>query len=324
VRGIEDFIQSGSGVSTREGAGTGVVARRRGRGRPPRRPGAGTAPRLTLIRARVAFAAVSSPNERRIKLTLQYDGSGFFGWQVQPGARTIQGVLEEAVSRLANRPTTVVGAGRTDRGVHATGQVASVLVPGKWTPDSLRRALNAILPPDIRVSAAEEVTLDFHARFDATARSYVYRVGTTESALSPFRRRWCWPLARELDRPVLDAAAGQIVGDHSFRAFAKAGQEERGDRCTVMRAEWRDWGRIGVEFHITANRFLHHMVRYLVGTMVEMALGRRPLADMARMLAGEPGLETSPPAPPEGLFLTHVAYNETERQPEEAGNEDLP
>jgi len=324
VRGIEDFIQSGSGVSTREGAGTGVVARRRGRGRPPRRPGAGTAPRLTLIRARVAFAAVSSPNERRIKLTLQYDGSGFFGWQVQPGARTIQGVLEEAVSRLANRPTTVVGAGRTDRGVHATGQVASVLVPGKWTPDSLRRALNAILPPDIRVSAAEEVTLDFHARFDATARSYVYRVGTTESALSPFRRRWCWPLARELDRPVLDAAAEQIVGDHSFRAFAKAGQEERGDRCTVMRAEWRDWSRFGVELHITANRFLHHMVRYLVGTMVEMALGRRPLADMARLLAGEPGLETSPPAPPEGLFLTHVAYNETERQPEEAGNEDLP
>lgn len=324
MRGIEDFIQSGSGVSTREGAGTGVVARRRGRGRPPRRPGAGTAPRLTLIRARVAFAAVSSPNERRIKLTLQYDGSGFFGWQVQPGARTIQGVLEEAVSRLANRPTTVVGAGRTDRGVHATGQVASVLVPGKWTPDSLRRALNAILPPDIRVSAAEEVTLDFHARFDATARSYVYRVGTTESALSPFRRRWCWPLARELDRPVLDAAAEQIVGDHSFRAFAKAGQEERGDRCTVMRAEWRDWSRFGVELHITANRFLHHMVRYLVGTMVEMALGRRPLADMARLLAGEPGLETSPPAPPEGLFLTHVAYNETERQPEEAGNEDLP
>jgi tRNA pseudouridine38-40 synthase len=279
---------------------------------------------LTLNRARVAFAAVSSPNERRIKLTLQYDGSGFYGWQVQPGARTIQGVLEEAVSRLANRPTTVVGAGRTDRGVHATGQVASVLVPGKWTPDSLRKALNAILPPDIRVSAAEEVQLDFHARFDATARSYVYRVGTTESALSPFRRRWCWPLARELDRSALDAAAGQIVGDHSFRAFAKAGQEERGDRCTVMRAEWRDWGRIGVEFHITANRFLHHMVRYLVGTMVEMALGRRPLADMARLLAGEPGLETSPPAPPEGLFLTHVAYNETERQPEEAGNEDLP
>lgn len=267
---------------------------------------------------------MSSPNERRIKLTLQYDGSGFYGWQVQPGARTVQGVLEEAVSRLANRPTTVVGAGRTDRGVHATGQVASVLVPAKWAPESLRKALNAILPPDIRVSAAEEVPLDFHARFDAKARSYVYRVGTTESALSPFRRRWCWPLARELDRSALDAAAGRIVGDHSFRAFAKAGQEERGDRCTVMRAEWRAWRTIGVEFHITANRFLHHMVRYLVGTMVDIALGRRPVEDMARLLAGEPGLETSPPAPPEGLFLTHVAYNETERQPEEAENEDLP
>lgn len=289
-----------------------------------RRPERRVRDRLTLTRVHVAFAAVSSPNERRIKLTLQYDGGGFYGWQVQPGARTIQGVLEEAVSRLANRPTTVVGAGRTDRGVHATGQVASVLVPEKWTAESLRRALNAILPHDVRVSAAEEVPLDFHARFDATARSYVYRVGTSEAALSPFRRRWCWPLARDLDRSALDAAAREIVGDHSFRAFAKAGQEERGDRCTVMRAEWRDWRGLGVEFHVTANRFLHHMVRYLVGTMVEMALGRRPVEEMAHLLADEPGLETSPPAPPEGLFLTHVAYNETERQLEEAGNEDLP
>ncbi len=267
---------------------------------------------------------MSSPNERRIKLTLQYDGSGFYGWQVQPGTRTVQAELEAALSRLTDRPTSVIGAGRTDRGVHAIGQVASALVPGKWTAEPLRRSLNAILPPDIRVSAAEEVPLDFHARFDATARSYVYRVGTSEAALSPFRRRWCWPLARELDREILDSAARRIVGEHSFRAFAKAGQEERGDRCTVMRAEWRDWDRVGVEFRVTANRFLHRMIRYLVGTMVEMALGRRPEEDMALLLAGAEGLETSPPAPPEGLFLTHVAYNATERQPEEAENEDLP
>ena len=101
-------------------------------------------------------------------------------------------------------------------------------------------------------------------------------------------------------------------------------REDRGDRCTVMRAEWRDWDRVGVEFRVTANRFLHRMIRYLVGTMVEMALGRRPEEEMALLLAGAEGLETSPPAPPEGLFLTHVAYNATERQPEEAENEDLP
>ncbi|HEX7119022.1 MAG TPA: tRNA pseudouridine(38-40) synthase TruA [Longimicrobiales bacterium] len=267
---------------------------------------------------------MSPTNERRIKLTLHYDGGGFFGWQVQPGARTVQGELEAALSRLTNRPTRVVGAGRTDRGVHATGQVASALVPGRWTAASLRKSLNAILPADIWVAASEEVPVGFHARFDATSRSYVYRVGTSEAARSPFRRRWCWPLTQPLDRDALDAAARAIVGDHSFRAFAKAGQEERGDRCDVVRAEWRDRGDAGVEFHVTANRFLHHMVRYLVGTMVDVARGRRPVEDVARLLAGEPGLETSPPAPPEGLFLTHVAYNENERTLEETEDEDLP
>ncbi|HEX6937818.1 MAG TPA: tRNA pseudouridine(38-40) synthase TruA [Longimicrobiales bacterium] len=267
---------------------------------------------------------MSPPNERRIKLTLHYDGGGFYGWQVQPGARTVQGELESALSRLTNRPTGVIGAGRTDRGVHATGQVASALVPGKWAAEQLRKSLNAILPADIWVAAAEEVPLDFHARYDARSRSYVYRVGTSEAARSPFRRRWCWPLARALDRDALAAAAEPILGEHAFRAFAKAGQEERGDRCTVIRAEWRDWDDCGVEFHVTANRFLHHMVRYLVGTMVDAARGRRPVEDVARLLAGEPGLETSPPAPPEGLFLTHVAYNDDERQPEETEHEDLP
>ncbi|NIR60679.1 MAG: tRNA pseudouridine(38-40) synthase TruA, partial [Gammaproteobacteria bacterium] len=105
-------------------------------------------------------------------------------------------------------------------------------------------------------------------RFDAVSRSYVYRVGTSERSRSPFRHRWCWPLARELDRGALAGAAARLPGEHSFRAFAKAGQEERGDRCTVYRARWSDWAGVGVTFHVTANRFLHHMVRYLVGTMV--------------------------------------------------------
>lgn len=241
-------------------------------------------------------------------MTLHYDGAGYFGWQLQPGVRTVQGELEAALSRLANRPVAVIGAGRTDRGVHATGQVAAATVPGKWTAPALRRSLNAILPNDIWVAEAEEVPLDFHPRYDALARSYIYRVGTVEAARSPFRRRWCWPLAEELDRGLLDRAAAMIVGEHSFKAFAKAGQEERGDRCTVHEAYWRSWDAVGVEFHVTANRFLHHMVRYLVGTMVDVARGRRPLDDVAALLAGSAGLETSPPAPPEGLFLTRVDY----------------
>lgn len=268
---------------------------------------------------------MSPEDERRIKLTLHYDGAGFYGWQVQPGVRTVQAELEAALSRLANRPTTIIGAGRTDRGVHATGQVASAVVPAKWTPGALRRALNAILPDDIWVAAAEAVPLAFHARYDAIARSYTYRVGTREQARSPFRRRWCWPLAEELDRRALEEAAALILGDHSFRAFAKAGQEERGDRCIVHRSHWTAWSGVGVAFHITANRFLHHMVRYLVGTMVDVARGRRALGEVAGLLAGEPELETSPPAPPEGLFLTHVAYSpEDLERIEERTDEDLP
>lgn len=267
---------------------------------------------------------MSPPGERRVKLTLHYDGAGFHGWQVQPGVRTVQAEIEAALSRLADRPTEVVGAGRTDRGVHATGQVASALVPPKWTAASLRRSLNAILPDDIWVAAAEEVPLAFHARFDAVSRSYVYRIGTSEAARSPFRRRWCWPLGQALDAGALARAAAMIRGEHSFRAFAKAGQEERGDRCIVYRARWAAWPGLGVEFRVTANRFLHHMVRYLVGTMVDVARGRRPEGELAALLAGEAGVETSPPAPPEGLFLTHVAYKDDERRPEEAEHADLP
>jgi tRNA pseudouridine38-40 synthase len=264
-----------------------------------------------------------SPNERRFRLTLHYDGAGFFGWQRQPGVRTVQSELEAALSRLANRPTTVVGAGRTDRGVHALGQVASALLPEKWRAAELRRALNAILPTDIWVAAAAEVDPSFHARFDAVARSYLYRVGTAEGAASPFRRRWCWPLQEPLDRGILDGQASILLGEHSFRAFARAGQEERGDRCIVYGARWVEWDDVGVELLITANRFLHHMVRYLVGTMVDAARGRRPASDLVALLAGEAGLETSPPAPPEGLFLKRVAYATSELETEEPIDEDL-
>ena len=224
--------------------------------------------------------------ERRFKLTLHYDGAGFFGWQVQPGVRTVQAELEAALSRLRNSPTTVIAAGRTDRGVHATGQVASTLMPDKWTAGALQRALNAILPADIWISAIEDVPREFHARYDATARSYVYRVGTKPESNSPFVRRYCWPIGAPLPIDVLNDAAQRFVGRHSFLAFAKTGQPERGEICTVEIAEWREW-RIGVEFHVTADRFLHHMVRYMVGTMVDVARGRRPATDIDAMLSGD-------------------------------------
>jgi tRNA pseudouridine38-40 synthase len=269
------------------------------------------------VSARVA------PEQHRIRLTLHYDGGGFAGWQLQPAERTVQGELEAALARLTTVPVRVIAAGRTDRGVHATGQVVGALVPRKWEPAPLRRALNAVLPSDVWVSAAEQVNDSFHARYDAVARGYVYRLGTAAVSRSPFFRRWCWPLARPIPLAELAGAAARFQGDHSFRAFAKAGQPERGERCTVYAAEWREWAAAGLAFRVVANRFLHHMVRYMVGTMVEVALGRRDAGEIDRLLAGESGLETSPPAPPEGLYLTRVYYQDDNWSDEDAVNEIL-
>lgn len=253
---------------------------------------------------------MNTPSDlRRIRFTLHYDGREFFGWQVQPGRRTVQGELERVLSKLTNAPAAVIGAGRTDRGVHATGQVAAADVPARWSAQSLRRAMNALLPDDVWVQDAEEAPPFFHPRYDAALRSYVYRLGLSPQADSPFRARWCWSLARPVELGAMERATAMLLGDHSFKAFAKAGQEERGDRCVVTEARWAPWEGVGLEFHVSANRFLHHMVRYLVGTLVDVGLGQRPEEDVARLLADpDGGLDTSPPAPPEGLFLSSVAY----------------
>lgn len=245
----------------------------------------------------------------RICLTLHYDGAAFFGWQLQPDARTVQGELERVLTRLFAAPARVIGSGRTDRGVHATGQVAVVDAPAKWTAESLRRALAALLPDDVWVVDAREVPERFHPRYGAVARSYVYRVGLEPVTRSPFHARWCWPVVATLHADAMARATAMLRGEHSFVAFAKAGQEERGDRCEVHEARWREWPGLGMQFEVTANRFLHHMVRYLVGTLVEVGRGTRAPEEMAALLdPAASGLVTSPPAPPEGLFLRRVDY----------------
>lgn len=253
----------------------------------------------------------SDADDRRFRLTLHYDGSGFLGWQLQPQGRTVQGEIEAALQRLTGARHPVVGSGRTDSGVHATGQVAAVTLPSRWDAQELHRALNALLPRDIWVESARRVRLDFHPRFDARARSYRYQVGLHPWARSPFHRPWCWPLARPLDVDLLQRGAALLIGARSFRAFAKSGQEERGDLCRVSESVWVPWGDLGLAFEVTADRFLHHMVRYLVGTMVEVAQGRRALEDMEALLTSPgTGPVTSPPAPPEGLFLAQVHYTD--------------
>jgi len=260
---------------------------------------------------------VEPPATTRLKLTVHYDGSAFFGWQLQPDHRTVQGALEDALSRLANRPRRVHGSGRTDTGVHATGQVAVVDMPPGWTPEKLHRSLNALLPDDVWVESVDDVPDDFNPRFDAVSRTYGYRVGLDPECASPFHRKWCWVLPEPLDRALLERAAEQVVGRHSFLAFSKTGQPERGEHCTVTSATWTETP-LGVELTITADRYLHHMVRYLVGTMVDIARGRRPLGAMARLLANDAGLTTSAPAPPQGLFLRRVEYPESDPRPDES------
>ncbi|MEX2571266.1 MAG: tRNA pseudouridine(38-40) synthase TruA [Gemmatimonadota bacterium] len=277
------------------------------------------------MRQALPSAAMVEGDSRRIAFTVQYDGGPYFGWQLQRNRRSVQGELEAALARLFVRPARVLGSGRTDRGVHATGQVASVDAPIQWEPRELKRAMNALLPPEVRVAHANDVAPGFHPRYAATARSYVYRIGVAAATTSPFHSRWCWALQRELDADAMARASEDVVGDLSFRAFAKAGQEHRGDRCIVTSAHWERWDTMGLAFHVTANRFLHHMVRYLVGTFVEVGLGRRPGEDVARLLNGEGGVVTSPPAPAHGLFLASVSYPpDAYREPRDDLLESLP
>lgn len=246
---------------------------------------------------------------RAVQLVLHYDGAEFSGWQRQPDARTVQGVLEDAVRRLCGDDVPVLGAGRTDAGVHARGQAAGVRVPARWTAGELRRAMNAVLPDDVWVAAAHDMVPAFHARFDACARRYSYRVGMDEASRSPFRRRWCWAFGRALDLDALREGAAFLTGRHAFRAFAVRGTAPADDDhvCVVSAADWSVEGPDAV-FTIEANRFLHHMVRFLVGTMVDVARGRRPLGDVPALLAAAANDAVSPPAPPSGLCLERVAY----------------
>ena len=252
---------------------------------------------------------MSPGQNRRFELTVQYDGADFHGWQVQPALRTVQGELESVLGRITEGDRAVVGSGRTDTGVHATGQVAAVDVPARWKAERLQSALNALLPRDIWVERVRDVPDRFHPRYDAVARTYEYRVGLEPRAFSPFHRPFCWAIRATVDPEVLAEAATLLRGEHSFRAFAKAGQEARGDRCSIHTARWAPWDGMGLIFTVTADRYLHHMVRYLVGTMVDVGRRRRSLEELGSLLEDAGGdLETSPPAPPQGLYLARVEY----------------
>ena len=246
---------------------------------------------------------------RSVQLVLHYNGARFSGWQRQPGERTIQGVLEAAVSKLCGAPVAVVGAGRTDAGVHARGQSAGARVPDKWSAPALRRSMNAILPDDVWIAAAFEMRDEFHPRYSAISRRYSYFVGTDDLASSPFRRTHELVWGKPVDLGRMIEASRAILGSHSFRAFAVKGTAPARDdhRCTVTQAVWRE-REGGVVFEIQADRFLHHMVRFLVGTMLDIGCGKREPGVVAELLAQDDNSQVSPPAPPHALFLESVQY----------------
>jgi tRNA pseudouridine38-40 synthase len=252
---------------------------------------------------------------RRLRATVEYEGSRFAGWQVQPGRRTVQGEIESALGRLLGESVRVVAAGRTDAGVHAAGQEVAFPAGDRWSPAELGRALDALLPADVRVTSLCETDPAFHPRFSATGRRYEYYVGATEDARSPLRAGRTWPLPAPAPLELLREAARPLLGERSFEALSRSGQPERGTRCTVERAEWIDTPMGDLRFTIVADRFLHHMVRYLVATMVEIATGRRDAEDLRRLLSGRGSARAPRPAPAEGLYLTGVRYREGWNRP---------
>ena len=249
---------------------------------------------------------------RTFLATLHFDGTGFVGWQRQPAGRSVQIEFERVLERLFDRPAVAHAAGRTDAGVHAIGLAVSFSAPVSWNATALRRALNALLPKDCWVESALPMQPGFHARKSAISRRYRYDIGLDDAASSPFRRRFEWALGRPLDTAALRSAATLLLGEHDFRAFAAKGVPKPHYLCRLARAEWelRPEGR-GLSFHVEADRFLHHMVRMLVGTMVDVGLERRPLADIEALLERGDNFETSPPAPPQGLYFVAATYPDT-------------
>lgn len=244
----------------------------------------------------------------RYRATVHYDGSGFHGWQLQPDVRTVQGEMESSLREILQSETRVHAAGRTDRGVHATGQEVAFETGDPWEAEELARALNAVLPPDIGLENVTRCSPGFHPRYDARERRYEYYVAPGGRRPSPLRRERVWEVHPPPSLPLLLEQSDQLSGRRSFEALAKAGQPERGTVCEIRRAAWDRTVLGDLRFTVAADRFLHHMVRYLVSVLVEAATGSRDEDELARLLSGSGSVRPPRPAPPGGLYLTGVRF----------------
>ena len=252
---------------------------------------------------------------RTFRLTLEYDGAEFEGWQIQPGGRrTVQGVLEIALARVTRERVRAVGSGRTDAGVHAEGQVASVRLETGLEPERLRCALNAALPDDVVMRELAVARDEFDARRDATGKLYRYSLWNAPDR-APLRRRRSLCLQRPLDLTRIRAAAAQLVGSHDFASFQAAGSQVKSSVRTLFRLDVTGESGSAVDLWFEGSGFLRHMVRNLSGTLIEVGSGRRDPEGMTALLAARDRQRAGPTAPPHGLTLVSVSYPDGLRSP---------
>ena len=246
-----------------------------------------------------------STETTRYKLTFEYDGTDFSGWQIQPEVRTVEGVIEEAFATIYQSPIDIIGQGRTDAGVHAINQTAHVDLPEKFDAEKIIHAMRGLLPGDVSLKKIDPVPKDFHARFDATSREYLYKI-TTHPA--PLIRNTAWYVHNKLDFKLLDQCAGLILGEHDFINFCiPPDEEEMTTISTITKSEWHSDGNL-LEYRIEGNRFLRHMVRRLVGLMIEIASGKEGADYLNNLLSNSAQKQKAPSAPARGLHLCRVIY----------------
>jgi len=244
---------------------------------------------------------------RNIKLLIEYDGTSYLGWQVQPKGPTIQGILEEKLGLLTGEKIQLFGSGRTDSGVHAICQVAHFKTGSSMDTHRMQRALNSLLPPDIVIQKMEEVEESFHARRHSKSKVYEYRI-LNRNLRSVFHRGYVWHIPQKLDFKEMEKATQYLIGELDFSSFRSVGSPTRTTVRKVTRAEWKR-GRSGlVRFEIEANGFLKQMVRAIIGTLVEVGKGRMNAVEFRRILESKERSKAGPTAPAHGLFLKEVKY----------------